>query len=138
MLVHDILNQSAQAFPNQAAVCFEDAWKTYAELNAGADAIAASLVELGICPGDRVALLLDNSIDYIMAHFGTLRAGAVEVSLNTELRSDDLKMMLLDCQAKILFAGKKYVRHWSPILPVLFGLRHVIVDLDEESIIPVF
>lgn len=133
MLVHDILNQSAHAFPNQPAVWFAGAWTTYAELDAGADAIAVFLLELGICPGDRVALLLDNSIDYIMALFGTLRAGAVEVSLNTELRSDDLKLLLLDCEAKVLFAGEKYVRHWSPILFVLVGLRHVIVDWDDDA-----
>src|SRR5690349_12301101 len=108
MLVQAILENSAGAFPDKPAAWFNGVWKTYGELNRQADQVAAFLIGLGVRPGDRVAILLENSFDYISAHFGAFKAGAVEVSLNTELAAAGLKQLLLDCEAKVLIAGNKF------------------------------
>ena len=87
-----------------------------------------------VLPGERVAILLDNSFDYIVAHFGALAAGAVEVSLNTDLKPEDLKSLLLDCEAAVLIAGHKHAPQWAPILEELPALRLVLTDRRSGQI----
>jgi long-chain acyl-CoA synthetase len=131
MLVSDILEQAAEKHPDRPAVWCKNRWKTYRELKSAADKIASSLIALGVEPGDRIALLLDNSFDYICAHFGVLRAGAVDVSLNTELKSDELNELLADCEAQVLIAETRFLRGSSEALRGLPELRHIILS-DEQ------
>ena len=91
-------------------------------------------------PGDRVALLLDNSFDYVCAHFGVLKAGAVDVSLNTELKADGLHELLLDCEAKVLIAETRLLLGSVEALNGLPDLQHVLVDrpLKGSASLPSF
>ncbi|ANQ75637.1 MULTISPECIES: class I adenylate-forming enzyme family protein [Rhodococcus] len=75
---------------------------TYAALRDAAGQLAAGLVEEGLRPGDRVALLLHNSCDYVVAFMGALTAGAVVVPLNTRLTIGDFDYMLKDAGATLL------------------------------------
>ena len=128
MLVSDILFRTARDRADQPAVWFEGTWRTYGELSRAAGALGDFLTRANLLPGERVAILLDNSFDYIIAHFGALAAGAVEVSLNTDLRPEDLKSLLQDCEAAVLVAGHKHAPQWAPILEELPALRLVITD----------
>ena len=136
MLVQSILEQTARAHPEKPAVWFNNVWKTYGEINREADLVAGFLVKLGVGRGDRVAILLENSFDFITAHFGALKAGAVEVSLNTELTAEALKQLLSDCEAKVFIAGSKFSPQWSGIINDLPELRHVLVDRAPRKPLP--
>ncbi len=136
MLVQAILENSARVHPDKPAAWHNGVWKTYGELNRQADQVAAFLVRLGIKPGDRVAILLENSFDYIAAHFGALKAGAVEVSLNTELAADGLKQLLLDCEAQVLIAANKFAKQWTGIIADLPDLKHLVLDQDLKRVAP--
>ena len=128
MLVSDILEQAFRNHPDRPAVWYKGLWKTYRELRTGAEQIAAFLIEAGVKPGDRVALLLENSFEYVCAHFGVLKAGAVDVSLNTELKADGLHELLLDCEAKVLIANTKLLLGSIEALNGLPELRLVLLD----------
>jgi len=134
MLISDILHRTAAAYPDRPAVWFEGGWRTYGELSAAAKRFATFLRSEGVQPGDRVALLLDNSIDYIVAHFGALTAGAVEVSLNTDLKASDLDALLADCEAVALVAGRKYAKQCAGMLDELPGLRLLATDLPSDQL----
>lgn len=134
MLIPDILHRAAAAHPDRPAAWFEGSWRTYGELSLAAHRFAALLQAEGIQPGDRVALLLDNSFDYIIAHFGALTAGAVEVSLNTDLKFPDLQTLLNDCEAVALVVGKKYIRPCAAILNDLPNVRLLATDLPVEQV----
>lgn len=136
MLVADLLFDSARERGDRPAVWHEHRWKTYAELGAAAQALAGFWIARGVRPGDRVAILLDNSFDYIVAHFGALAAGAVEVSLNTDLAGDSLKALLADCGATALVAGRKFLRQWKDIPGGLSSLRLVVTDLPATQFPP--
>jgi len=136
MLVQSILEQTARAHPDKPAVWFNNVWKTYGEINREADLVAGFLVKLGVGRGDRVAILLENSFDFITAHFGALKAGAVEVSLNTELTAETLKQLLSDCEAKVFIAGSKFSPQWSGIINDLPELQHVLVDRAPRKPLP--
>jgi long-chain acyl-CoA synthetase len=136
MLLHHLLENSARALPDKPAVWFNDAWKTYGQIQREAAALAAWLRSNGVVPGERVALFLENSFDYISAHFGVLKAGAVEVSLNTELTADSLKKLLDDCEAVVLIAGRKLFRQWAPVLAQVPTLRCIVFDQQPVQPVP--
>lgn len=136
MLVQEILELPARHHPDKPAAWFNGVWKTYSDLNRQAACVASYIASLGVKPGERVAILLENSFDYIAAHFGALKAGAVEVSLNTELSADGLKQLLHDCEAQVLIAGNKFFKQWSGIVSELPGLKHLVLDQDLKRLKP--
>src|SRR6476660_3357503 len=128
MLVSDILFGTGEDHADQPAAWFEGHWQTYGELRATARSFADLLSDAGVRPGERVAILLDNSFDYIIAHFGALACGAVEVSLNTDFKSDELRSLLLDCEAVALVTKQKHATQWLDIFEDLPNLRVLITD----------
>src|SRR5688500_6938490 len=76
------LERSAGVFPTRVAVSYGDRRMTYAELAADAQRLAAALGASGIRPGDRVAYLLPNVPEYLVAHFAVPLAHAVLVAIN--------------------------------------------------------
>lgn len=133
MLVADILYRGAGLHPDRPAVWFDGEWRTYGELGRSASVFGRFLLEGGVRTGDRVALLLDNSFDYVIAHFGVLGIGAVEVSLNTDLRAADLMRLIEDCEAAALVAGPKYRRTCAELLPQLPRVRLFIGELPDNA-----
>jgi long-chain acyl-CoA synthetase len=100
MNVARILERHAAHTPRRVALRFEGRSYTYGELNALAGRAAAALTGLGVQPGDRVALLLPNSPEFVIAYFGMLKLGAIAVALNVMLQRDEISFILNDCGAK--------------------------------------
>ena len=74
---------------------------TWAELDRDVDATAAGLrSELHLNPGDRVALSLSNTVGFVIAYFGALRAGLVVVPLNTGYTAPEVAGLLADAGAR--------------------------------------
>ena len=81
---------------------------TYAELNARCNHTANALVTLGVKKGDRVALLLMNSPEFVEAFFAIAKIGAVVVPLNWRLVPDELAFILKDSGAETLIYGGEF------------------------------
>ena len=77
---------------------------TYAELDRLADRFAAGLQSLGVRKGDRVALLLPNCPQFVIAFYGALRAGAVVVPCNPLYTAPELRRQLADSGTETLVA----------------------------------
>ena len=139
MLVSDILLNTARSSPNSKAVWFGGEWRSFRETANASLSFANFLREKGLKPGDRVAILIDNSFDYIISHFGILIAGGVEVSLNTELSETDIRFLLKDCEATALISSEKYAKRWMEIFEELSDLRFVIRDarIYDDSFKPI-
>ncbi|KAF0848036.1 (2,3-dihydroxybenzoyl)adenylate synthase [Nocardia caishijiensis] len=75
----DLLRDTARTQPSSPAILSDAAVRTYAELDADADAMAHGLLALGIRPGDRVIVQLPNIPEFATALFGILRAGIIPV-----------------------------------------------------------
>jgi len=97
--VWSLLDQAAQAFPRRAALHYYGANLSYQDLREQADAFAAALVGLGVRKGDRVALYLVNSPQFVIAYFGVLKAGAVVVPVSPVYSSSELAFQLGDSRA---------------------------------------
>jgi fatty-acyl-CoA synthase len=98
----DFLARSVHAWRDLTAVVEGGRRFTYAEFGARVERQAAALLELGVQPGDRVAVLAPNGAMALEAHFAPMRIGAVLVMLNTRLAPAELEWILRHCGAKVL------------------------------------
>ncbi|GDY29115.1 long-chain-fatty-acid--CoA ligase [Gandjariella thermophila] len=96
------LAESARRFPKQVAVIEGEHRVSYEELWRQARSLAAGLRELGVQPGDRVALLCPNTVDFPRAYFAILGAGAVVVPVHLLLTADEVGFVLTDSEARLL------------------------------------
>ncbi len=96
----DYVAETALQWPDQPALLFKGRCVTYAELTQLSDAFAAALLEQGIKPGDRVALLLPNCPQFVIAELGAWKTGAIVVPLNPLYSSDELQGLLANCGAE--------------------------------------
>lgn len=135
-LLHDFLTDAAQRFPSNTALRMVlkylplglsiNARMTYKELEAAADRFAAALQGLGIVKGDRVALMLPNMPETIIAYYGVLRAGATVVNVNPTYPSPELKHVLEDSGAVAIVMLSGLVERLTPIRGDV-DVKHVIV-----------
>src|SRR4051812_47288931 len=97
-----ILRGSARRWPDRVAFRLGDEELTFAEVLAGASRFAHALRGRGIGVGDVVALHMPNCLEYPLAYYGVLLAGATFSPANPLLPPDDLAFQLTDCNARIV------------------------------------
>ncbi|RYE83026.1 MAG: non-ribosomal peptide synthetase, partial [Myxococcales bacterium] len=95
-LLHEFLEQQAGRTPDAVALVFEGQSLSYREVNAQANQLAGVLRRLGVAPGERVGVLLERSLDMVLALYATLKAGAAYVPLDPDYPVDRLLGMLDD------------------------------------------
>ncbi len=84
--------------PEAVAVTFEDTHMTYGDLDPAANRLAHLLVERGVEPGRRVALLLSRSVEAVVAIMGVLKAGAAYVPIDPSMPDARLDFVLADSE----------------------------------------
>jgi long-chain acyl-CoA synthetase len=105
MWLPSIVFESASRFRDRCALIFGEQLLTYGELDTAVRQHAAGLQDLGIGPGGRVAILLENSIDFVIAYYGALATGASVVTLNTLLTNREIAFLLRDSVPALLISG---------------------------------
>src|SRR5688572_23919102 len=100
--------ERAAANPDAQAVVQGSRMLTYGELWRDVCAVAGFFQARGVRPGDRVAVLLENSPEYIAAYYGALAAGAVAVGLNASARTRELACWIDHCEAAWLVADARH------------------------------
>ena len=104
---------------------------TYAELLALVCRTGHALRELGVEPGQRVALLLPDGPAWAATFFGALRIGAVAIPLNTRLGGAAWSAMLADSGARVLVADPSLLGDLAPKLAAVPQLAHVVMADGE-------
>ena len=102
-LFPDFLDLHAKWYPNKAAVIDEQKQLTWSELQGNANRVANGLISLGVSPGQSVAVLMTNCVEYLEILYGIFKAGAVAVPLNTAVNDRGIVTMLEDADAKAFF-----------------------------------
>lgn len=110
MRLHRFLEASAVRHPEKTAVIHDDERIGYGTLNRMADALAGCLERNGIASGDRVALLLENSIEFIVAYHAVLKAGAVATPLDPALKPEGLRCLMDDLEPSAVITSSKSER----------------------------
>jgi long-chain acyl-CoA synthetase len=99
-----ILIDTARRHPRREALRRGGRRVGYAELDRASAHVALRLAAEGIRPGDRVALMVPNVPEFVAAYYGILRAGAIVVPLDVDLKRDELRAAIADAGAALLIA----------------------------------
>jgi len=113
----NILSQTAQKFPDHTALLFFGKKISYSELDRLVNRFAQALAGLGVRKGDRVAVMLPNIPQMVIAYYGTLRTGAIAVATNPLYHEHELEVQLKDSGAETLVAVDMFYPVISPVLP---------------------
>jgi long-chain acyl-CoA synthetase len=90
--------------------------------------LAAGLIELGLQPGERVALMLPNRVEHVLADLGVVHAGGVPVTFYATLAADQVGYVAGDCAATIaVLDGAPELARWQAVLGSLPRLKKIIV-----------
>src|SRR5256885_13413930 len=131
-----ILDDAAENHPNATATIFFNRKRSYKSISDAAWRFASGLRRLGVKTGDRVALVLPNSPQFVIAFYGALRAGAIVVPCNPLYTPPELQHQLADSGATIVVTLSRFY-------PVVTAARantsveHAIVTNIKEEMPPI-
>jgi long-chain acyl-CoA synthetase len=139
----DLLPAAARRYPERAALVLAvsaagrlfNSSISYARLQRHVDCFAASLQELGVQKGDRVALFLPNCPQFVIAFLAAARIGAIGVPFNPLYSARETEYQLKDCGAKVMVVLDRFF----PIIEQVrakTALTHVIVSRIKEYFPP--
>jgi crotonobetaine/carnitine-CoA ligase len=106
---------------------------TAAEVNTVASKLANALKTLGIGPGDRIASLIENSPEALLAWWGAIRGGSIAVPVNTAYKGQYLRHQLGDSAARVVIVQRTLADRVAAVVDDLPDLEHVIVVDDREA-----
>ncbi|HEY0406879.1 MAG TPA: amino acid adenylation domain-containing protein, partial [Pyrinomonadaceae bacterium] len=126
--LHELFERQAERAPSAVAVVFEQEQLTYAELNTRANQLARYLRRLGVGPESFVGVLMERSVEMVVALLGVLKAGAAYVPLDPSYPQERLRFMLDDAGASVLLTQERA----ASLLSEYQG-RIVLVDAERET-----
>jgi long-chain acyl-CoA synthetase len=130
------LDDAAESYPKAIATIFFNRKRSYQSIRGDAVRFAGGLRRLGVRKGDRVALVLPNTPQFVVAFYGALRAGAIVVPCNPLYTAPELRHQLADSGATVVVV-------LSRLYPVVkaaragTAVRDVIVTNIKEEMPPV-
>ncbi|MBJ7348242.1 MAG: long-chain-fatty-acid--CoA ligase [Thermoleophilaceae bacterium] len=127
------LERAAEVHPQRVAIVHGERRITYREFADVATQLANALLASGVERGDRVAVLCPNTPEHLIAHFAVPLAGAVLVSLNTRLASEEVRHILDHCGAKLLICDSELLPVIAPIAAELKTVTEVVTLHDDQS-----
>ena len=127
VLVHHFLEQSALESPGKTAVVHDDIRASYSDINIQANRLANWLVQNGVVKGDRVIFFLENSVDYVVGYYGTLKAGAVAVPLSIDLKASTLDGIIAELDPKLIISTRRLEREISRVEPTLLDRLKLLI-----------
>jgi long-chain acyl-CoA synthetase len=122
----DVLKPAMLLKPDAVAVIFEDQPTTYRELDDAANRVANALKKMGVKPGDRVALHLENRPEFLEIYQGVMRAGAILVPTNVMYTGPEMEHIVGDSEATVVFIRSEWADKVTTIRKGLPSLRHVV------------
>ncbi len=127
------LERATRQFPDKPAIIFEGCATTYRELNAAVDRVARGLVALGVEEGERVALFLPNIPAFPIAYLATQKLGAIAVAVNAMLTAEELRYLIADSDARVLFTTATLLPQARPLLGAELDTARVILCEGEAT-----
>ncbi|MCK9418999.1 MAG: long-chain fatty acid--CoA ligase [Nitrospirae bacterium] len=122
----EILSRTVSKYPDHTALLFFGAKISYGLLDALVNKFTHALIGLGVKKGDRVALMLPNIPQMVIAYYGTLRMGAIAVATNPLYHEHELEVQLKNSGAETLVAVDMFYPIISPVLSKT-SVKHLIL-----------
>ncbi|MGE5591381.1 MAG: long-chain-fatty-acid--CoA ligase [Bacillota bacterium] len=131
--LHALLDEAVRDYPDRTATIFKGKKVTYRQLDHMAGRFARALREMGVNPGDRVAIMLPNVPQVVAAFYGALRAGAVVVMTNPLYVERELEHQLNDSGARVILALDLLKPRVEAVRPHT-SLEHVIYTSIKDAL----
>lgn len=143
--LHHYLSETAKRLPNKTALITSaripalgrQAYRlTYDELERLSDELAAALIGLGVKKGEPVAIILPNSVQFVISYFAIMKAGGVVAATNPTYPADKMQYQLDDCDATVCIT-------LTPFYPMVKAIqsqtkiKHVVATNIKEYLPPV-
>jgi fatty-acyl-CoA synthase len=133
-----VLERGAAQSPDKIAVVDGKQRKTYRELNATANALAAGLAGIGLKKGDRVAIYMPNSIELMTAFYALQKLGAIVTWVNPIYRRNEARFVLGNSEARGVFIfnewdGRNYHDDILKLKDELPNLEFIFVAGDHQN-----
>ena len=134
----NMLRESSLKYPKKTALRRKSAGRwtdySYESVWGTSDRIAAGLAEWGVERGDRVAILGSSSPFWVMSYLGILKSNAIAVPIDKDLKQGELRHILADCEARVLFTEQSYTEIIHDIADNLPALQKIVI-MDLSSAI---
>ena len=127
-----MLEEAAGRYGDKTAVALSERRLSYAKLDRDSNKVANTLAEIGVGRGDRVAMLLVNSLEFVVIYFGIVKIGAIAVPLDPKYKTGELACLFDDCQPRVLVGESPYLEPLIPLLPG-FGYIEKVIDVSSEA-----
>ncbi len=135
-LLHESLLLAAERRPDRTAVITADERIDYRDLHDRALRLARGLHARGVRRGDRVAILLENSVATVVSVYGTLLAGAAFVVVHPQTKADKLAYLLNDAEAAALIADGHLAQVVADATVDVPSLRTVLLRGETRTPVP--
>ena len=113
MTIDILIGNSCRNFTKKTALRYKSggSWQeySYGKLGEDSDRIAAGLIAIGFSTGDHAAILAPSSTNWVITYLGVLKAGGVVVPIDKELKIAELRHVLNDCDASVIFTDDPYL-----------------------------
>ena len=128
------LSRSAEVYPEKVAVINGDKRYTYSEFHKRVTRFANALMKIGIGKGDKVAFICPNIMPMLEAHYAVPMIGAVLVSINIRLSSNEISYIINHSDAKAIFVDNEFSGLVTPIIKELSQVETFvnICDVSDE------
>ncbi len=114
--LYELLEKNSLQAPKKIVIYSESGKLTNIELQNKVDRLARFLENSGIKFGDKVAIVMSNSHEFVISLFAICKIGAIAVPINNFLKSEELEYIIKDCQAKLLVASNSFKSELKTVL----------------------
>src|SRR5437879_11441945 len=114
--LQDRLREVAREVGDKPALLMGDRSVSFREVDQLSDRLAAALAKRGVRPGDRVTIFMTNSVEFVIAFYGTLKAGGVVNPINSQSKEREVRFQVGD-------SGATAVLYHAALAPVVDAVR---------------
>ncbi len=136
-LVHHFLERSAQKYPDKIALIHENIRVSYGEINSLANKFARLLSDIGVKQGDRVVMMMDNCLEYIVSYYAILKTGAIVIPFSNDLKPGSITNLVNELRATVIISSTKFEKVLKASHLNQFSIQALIISnpkLDWESL----
>lgn len=124
LILPDLFAMHARHDPDRAAIVCGDRSLSWGTFDLAMNRLANCLIDLGLTRGDKVALVLDNSLETVWIIYGAARAGACIVPLSGMLTDAQIGGLIADSDAKFVIASRAFQELCAPAIQTIEGVDH--------------
>ncbi len=125
------ISVNADLYPHKIAIIHNDKKITYSDLHNSILKLAGYLISLGVERGNRVVILLKNSLEFVISFFAIAEVGAIAVPLNVRYKEKELTDYLRDSKPTVIIASKEILFLLEEIISVINNKECSIIGVPD-------